>query len=316
MAANSFSGLILPLLATETAQYLHAQSAILGRCRIETAQERDVARGGNTINIPAPMLEMDPTAYTYPTIPFTNTNSDIQAINIPTIQLTFNNHPRTRIMANQLESRVAAGNFDTILSLAQPGVLEGMTRTIDKSLIALYTGLSNTPVGTPGVALSNTTVLQGIASLSANMVNPSNGDVHFVLGDQVYWLQLPQIPQYLPAYATGDNRFLREGDVGSLYGLRVNMSQNIAASQSSPVSTPNLMFQKDAFTIGFLELEPAKKYAPSAAVDEYIYVDSNTGIAVRAQLYYDIGLQSTVYSVDCIYGVAVYMANRGVVVYT
>jgi hypothetical protein len=311
---NSISGLILTLLATETAEYLHARSAILSRCRVETRQERDVAQGGNTINIPAPMLEMDPVPFTYPTLPYTNTYSDIQSINIPTIALTFNNHPRTRVMVNQLESRVAAGNFDTILSLAKPGILEGMVRNIDKSLIALYTGLSNTPVGTAGVALTNTTILNGIASLSANMVDPTNGDVHFITGDQVYWNQLPNISQFLPAYAVGDNRFIREGDVGQIYGLRMNYSQNITVTASSPVVTNNLMFQKDAFVIGFLNFEPAKKYAPSAAIDEQIYVDPNTGVAVRAQMYYDNTLQSTIYSVDCCFGVAVYMANRGVVV--
>ena len=316
MAANSLSGLILTLLATETAEYLHARSAILSRCRVETRQERDVAQGGNTINIPAPMLEMAPSDYSYPTIPFTGqpSYSDIQSIAIPTISLTFSQHPRTRVEINQLESRIAAGNFDTILGLAKPGILEGMVRTIDKSLVALYTGLSNTPVGTAGVDLTDDTIGDGIASLSSQMVDPTNGDVHFITGDQVYWQQLRKIPNYTAAYAMGDNRFIREGDVGNLYGLRVNYSQNIVATATSPVATNNIMFQKDAFVIGFLNFEPAKKYAPSAAIDEQIYVDPNTGIAVRAQMYYDNDLQGTIYSVDCCYGVAVYMANRGVVV--
>jgi hypothetical protein len=326
MATNSFSGLVLPLLATQVATYLHARSAVLSRCRIETTQQVDAARGGYTINIPSPMAEMDPVVYSYPnplaTPPTVPGYTDLQAVNIPTIQLTFNNHLRTRISANQLESRIAAGNFDNILALAQPGIMEGMTRTIDKSLIALYTGLSTTPVGTPGVPLSDYTIRNGISTLSANMVDPSNGDVHFVLGDQVYWLQLPQVVDsngnriYTPAYAMGDNKFIREGDVGQLYGLRVNHSQNIGPSQTSPVSTPNLMFQTDAFTIGFLEMEPANKYAKSAPVDEYIYVDPNTGVSVRSQLAYDVGLQAWTYSVDAVFGVAVYMPNRGVVVYT
>lgn len=311
--SNSFSGLILTLLATEVAEFAHARSALSGRVRVETRQERDVAEGGNTINIPAPMLEMDPVAFTYPTTP---TYTDIQDITIPTVPLTFSNQWRTRVKANQLESRIAAGNLNNILALAKPGILEGMAKKIDKSLIALATGLSTTPVGTAGVAITDATIRSGIAALSANNVDPTNGDVHMIFGDQVYWNQLAGLSNYQAAYAAGDNKLIREGDVGNLYGLRVNYSQNIQVSSTSPVVTNNLMFQKDAFVIGFLQFEPAKKYGDSAPVDELIYTDPNTGFVVRAQMVYDYNLQAWVYSVDVCFGVAVYMANRGVIVQT
>ena len=272
-----------------------------------------MTQGGYTVNIPVPMAEMDPVAYTYPTTP---SYTDIQNIVIPTVPLTFNNQWRTRIKANQLESRIAAGNLTNILELAKPGVMEGMVRQIDKSLIALYTGFSNTPVGTPGVAISDPTIRSGIATLSAQMVDPTAGDVHLIFGDQVYWNQLSGLTAYQAAYAVGDNKLIREGDVGNLYGLRVNFSQNIVQTATSPVTTNNLMFQQDAFVIGFLEFEPAKKYSESAPVDEYIYVDPQTGVAVRAQMSYSVELQSWIYSVDVCYGVAVYMAARGVVVQT
>ncbi len=268
----------------------------------------NVLEGGNTVNIPKPATKFTPTAVSY------TTAAAAQAISIPYVALTFNNHYEVKVAANMLESRQSAGNFARIIQLTVPGMLEGLVSQIDQSVTSLYSSLTTSPVGTPGVAITDATFRGGIASLAANNVYPEMGDVHFVTTPGVYWNQLVGLTQYQPAYAVGDASTIRQGNLKTLYDINVSYSPNVVTTSTSPVTINNMLFHKDAFVIGFVEFEPVNKYADKAQIEESIVTDPISGVSLRVMRYMDPDLKTWIYNIDVKWGVAVLAGERGIVV--
>jgi hypothetical protein len=306
--SNSFTGLITTLIANDTIEFLRSKSATLGRIHVENRQEMNVLEGGNTVNIPKPVSKFTPTAVSYASA------AVAQSITVPYVALTFGNHYEVKVQANMLESRQSAGNFARIIQLTVPGMLEGLVSQIDQSVTALYSSLTTTPVGTPGVALTDATFRSAIATLSANNVYPEMGDVHFCVNPSVYWNQLVGLSQYQPAYAVGDASTIREGNLKTLYDCNVSYSPNIVTTASSPTTIENLLFHRDAFVIGFVEFEPVNKYADKAQVEESIVTDPISGVSLRVMRYLDPDLKTWIYNIDVKWGVAVLDGARGIVV--
>lgn len=305
--ANSLSGGITTLIANDTIEYLRTRSACLGRIHVENRQEANVAEGGNTVNILKPAAAFTPTAVSYSADPTP------QDITIPSVALTFGNHFEQNVSVNMLESRQFAGNFARILTLIQPGMLEGLVTKIDKSVTALYSGLTNTAVGTAGSnTITDADFRSALGTLAGVNVAPEFGDVHFVMNHTTYWATVGN-SQYQPAYAVGTDRVISTGNLKTLYDVNVGYSPNIVTTATSPVTTENMVFHKDAFVIGFVEFEPASKYG-AQVVEEAIVTDPMSGVSLRVMKYYSAGKKTWFYNIDVKWGVSVLDGTRGIVI--
>jgi len=205
---------------------------------------------------------------------------------------------------------VAQGNFRRILELVNDGIVDGLVSTIDSSISALYTSATNTAVGTPGVAITDSTLRSAAATLANQNVNILNGNAHLVVTPGDYYNGILGVDRYVTALNIGGTEAIRGGKIPSLFNINVDYSQNVAVTSSSPATNHNLMFEKYAFVVGFVEFEKAQTYSANAPVDEAILTDPESGVSLRVQKYYDASVRTWYYQVDVKWGVAVLDSSR------
>ena len=137
-----------------------------------------------------------------------------------------------------------------------------LAKRIDTDLLGLYSGLSQT-VGSAGVAITDANLLTAIQYLDDAdapagerflVVKPAQmkallGIDKFVRADAVGYLagMSPIVTGHLQNGGFDPTQV--KGYFGQIYGISVYISTNVATTGSSPVSTYNLLFHKDAFVL-------------------------------------------------------------------
>ena len=300
--ANSLSGLTPTRIASAANIYLRRKSALLGRIRKELALE-ETMRGGTSIVINKPSARRTPTAVSY-------TSPTTTDFTIPNITLNVTTHVEDRIKFNELESRTAEGNFATAFEYLFGPMLDGLAVKIDTDLTALYPSAGG-QVGTGGSAITDAVVREAIKTLAANDVLISADRVHFVTHPNNYYTDILGLAEYKLALNTGSaNPAIRTGNLGELYGVNFDWSNNIAATTvSSVTSNHNLMFERDGFVIAFKKFEPANKYGDPNVQEDQV-TDPMTGVNIRVQKAYDFELRTWVWAMDVCYGVGVLDDSR------
>lgn len=304
--ANAYNQLIPGLISGFTLDYLRKKVALVGRTYVETTQQ-NMLQGGNQVLIPKPSLAMTPSNVAY-------TGRGVQDVNINNgVTLTFNNYQEIVIQANEAESRFSQGNFGRWLELTYSAMLDGLVTSIDQSLIALTASITQS-VGSAGspVALSDDLLRKAISKLAANGVPVSPDRVTMVTNQKGYYEDLLSESKYINAMNYGSSDPVQSGKLAKLYNVSVDYSPNIVSS-GTPSLTKNLLFDRFAFVIGFVEFERADAHG-AAAVEEEIVTDPVTGISLRVQKYYNTDKRTWVYSMDVKWGVNVLDANRAVII--
>jgi len=137
-----------------------------------------------------------------------------------------------------------------------------LAKKIDTDLLGLYSGLSQT-VGSAGVAITDPNLLTAIQYLDDAdapsgerflVIKPAQmkallGIDKFVRADAVGYLAAmsPIVTGHLQAGGFDPTQV--KGYFGQIYGVSVYISTNVATTGTSPVSTYNLLFHKDAFVL-------------------------------------------------------------------
>jgi len=137
-----------------------------------------------------------------------------------------------------------------------------LAKQIDTDLLGLYSGLSQS-VGSAGVAITDANILTAIQYLDDAdapsgerflVLKPAQmkailGIDKFVRADAVGYLAA--MSPIVTGRLQGGNfdPTVVKGYFGQIYGVSVYISTNVITSGSSPVSTFNLLFQKDAFLL-------------------------------------------------------------------
>jgi hypothetical protein len=305
--ANSLSGLTPTIIASAANIYLRRKSALLGRIRVEPIMESNLQAGGTSIVINKPSARRTPTTVSY-------TSPTTTDFTIPSITVNVTTHVEDRIKANELESRTAQGNFAKAFELTFGGMLDGLATKIDTDLTALYAS-AGAQVGTGGSAITDAVIRSAIQELAQNDVMISPDKVHFVTHPSNYWAEIMGLTNYNLALNVGrgfnqQTPGIQSGQVGNIYGVDFDYSNNIALTTLSSVdSTHNLMFERDGFVICFKKFESANTYG-EPNVQEDIVTDPVTGITMRAQKFYDADLRTWVYALDVCYGIGILDADR------
>jgi len=205
------------------------------------------------------------------------------------VSLTIDKHKEASFL---IEDNLAA---KSMLNLQREYVGKGaygVGRQVDTDLFGLSASLTQTPVGTAGVALTDAVVLAAWEALTVSDV-PQEERCWFFYPDCM--TDLWQLEKFIRTdFVTGEtlNNNINGLTVGYLYGAPVKLTTNIpSTSTGSPatISHGNLYLHREAFQLGM-----QKK--------------------IRTQIDYILEYLAYLTVIDAIYGVAVYRADHGVVI--
>jgi HK97 family phage major capsid protein len=114
--------------------------------------------------------------------------------------------------------------------------------SIDSSIVTEFlSGVSQT-AGTYGTAISDATILSGKLTLD-NALAPADGR-KFVINPTGY-SQLLAIDKFVRYDALGTGEAIKNGKIGTIYGMDVFMSQNLPTVVATPAQNNGMMFHAD-----------------------------------------------------------------------
>jgi hypothetical protein len=162
-------------------------------------------------------------------------------------------------------------------------------------------------VGTPGSALTEAVIDSSETALFSAKV-PSNQPKHLVVDAAGYSAlrQIPRFSEFRTAGEAGVNALIN-GTVGKLKDFFVFRSQFVAKTGSSPVTTHNLAFARDA--IGLVIRRLPQPLPGTGAIAEYAELGN---FGMRVVMSYQPDTLSQQFTVDVLYGKAVIRNAFGV----
>jgi hypothetical protein len=196
---------------------------------------------------------------------------------------------------------------DLLRVYMEPAVV-AIAEKIETDLLGLYASFTaNTPVGTPGSSLIEAVVDSAETALFAAKV-PSNQTKHLIVDADSYSAlrQIPRFSEFRTAGEAGVNALIH-GTVGKLKDFFVFRSQFVAKTGSSPVTTHNLAFARDA--IGLVIRRLPQPLPGTGAIAEYAELGN---FGMRVVMSYQPDTLSQQFTVDVLYGKAVVRNAFGV----
>jgi hypothetical protein len=186
-----------------------------------------------------------------------STDVSFETITEGKVDLVINKH---KYAAFKLEDIVKIQSKVDLRSKYTKKVGYALAKEIDTDLLALYSGLSQS-AGSAGTDIADSTILTAIQYLDeadapagdrSLVIAPSQASAllgidKFVRADAVGYLakMSPVVTGMLEGGSFQPQNV--KGYFGQIYGVGIYMSSNVPTTGSSPVSTHNLLFHKDAF---------------------------------------------------------------------
>ncbi|MBZ5590647.1 MAG: hypothetical protein LAP39_00310 [Acidobacteriia bacterium] len=252
--------------------------------------EPTLAQAGDTVNVPIP-----------PTLVANNiAEGGTVTTQNPTLgnaQIVLNTHAEATFQIPDVTKVLAVP--DLLRVYMQPAVI-AIAERIESDLLGLYASFSaNTPVGIAGTPITEAVVDAAETALFAAKV-PSSQPKHLIVDANTY-SQMRQIPRFSEFQTAGDAglRALIEGTVGKIKDFFVFRSQLVAKTGSSPVTTHNVAFVRDA--IGLVIRRLPQPLPGTGAIAEYADLGN---FGMRVIMSYQPNTLSQQFTVDVLYGVA------------
>jgi hypothetical protein len=239
-----------------------ALPALMGNLVMGNLVNRDfeptLAQAGDTVNVPIP-----------PTLTANNIAEGgtvvTQNPSLGNAQIVLNTHAEATFQIPDVTKVLAVP--DLLQVYMQPAVV-ALAEKIETDLLALYSQFTaNSPVGTAGTAITEAVVDAAETALFQAKV-PASQNKHLVVDANAY-SQLRQIPRFSEFRTAGEAglRALIDGSVGKIKDFFVFRSQFVARTGSSPVTTNNIAFAKDA--LGLVIRRLPQPLPGTGAVAEY-----------------------------------------------
>ena len=225
--------------------------------------------------------------------------------NLGNAQIVLNTHAEATFQIPDVTKVLAVP--DLLKVYMEPAVV-AIAEKIETDLLGLYASFTaNTAVGTPGIALTEAVIDSSETALFAAKV-PSNQPKHLVV-DAAGYSALRQIPRFSEFRTGGEAgvNALIHGTVGKLKDFFVFRSQFVAKTGSSPVTTHNLAFARDA--IGLVIRRLPQPLPGTGAIAEYAELGN---FGMRVVMSYQPDTLSQQFTVDVLYGKAVIRNAFGV----
>lgn len=283
-----------------------ALPALIGNLVMGNLVNRDfeptLAQAGDTVNVPIP-----------PTLVANNLaeGGTVQPQNpsLGNAQIVLNTHAEATFLVPDVTKVLAVPD---LLKLYMQPAMAALAEKIETDLLNLYAQLTaNTPVGTPGTPITEAVVDAAETALFQARVPAS--EPKYLVVDAATYSQLRQIPRFSEYQTAGEAglRALVDGTVGKIKDFYVFRSQFVAKTGSSPVTTHNIAFARNAFALVMRRLP--QPLPGTGAIAEYAELGN---FGMRIIMSYQPNTLAQQFTVDVLYGVAVLRNNFGVQVLT
>jgi len=296
ITSSNVANAIVKLVAAD------ALPALLGNLVMGNLVNRDyepvLAQAGDTVNIPIPPILVANNLAEGGTVQTQNPS-------LGNAQIVLNTHAEATFQIPDVTKVLAVP--DLLQVYMQPAV-NAIAEKIETDLLGLYAGFSaNTPVGTAATPITEAVVDAAETALFQAKV-PSNEPKYLVV-DAATYSQLRQIQRFSEFQTAGEAglRALIDGSVGKIKDFFVFRSQYVAKTGSSPVTTHNLAFVKNA--IGLVIRRLPQPLFGTGAVAQYAEIGN---FGMRVVMSYQPNTLAQQFTVDVLYGVAVIRNNFGV----
>ena len=159
-------------------------------------------------------------------------------------QIVLNTHAEATFQIPDVTKVLAVPD---LLKIYMEPAVAAIAQKIESDLLNLYAGFTaNTPVGTPGTPITEATIDAAETALFLAKVPPT--EQKFMVVDAATYSAWRQIPRFSEFQTAGDAglRSLVDGTVGKIKDFFVFRSQFVPKTGSSPVTTHNMAFTKNA----------------------------------------------------------------------
>ncbi|MCS7024730.1 MAG: hypothetical protein NZV14_08000 [Bryobacteraceae bacterium] len=279
-----------------------ALPALMGNLVLGNLVNRDfeptLASAGDTVNVPIP-----------PTLTANNIAEGGSVVaqnpNLGNAQIVLNTHAEATFQIPDVTKVLAVP--DLLQLYMQPAVV-ALAEKIESDILSLYSQFTaNTPVGTGGVPLTEAAIDAAETALFQAKV-PASAPKYLVVDGNAY-SALRQIPRFSEFRTAGEAglRALIDGTVGKIKDFYVFRSQFVQKTGSSPVTTHNLAFTKNA--IGLVIRRLPQPLPGTGAIAEYAELGN---FGMRVIMSYQPNTLAQQFTVDVLYGCAVLRNNHGV----
>lgn len=279
-----------------------ALPALMGNLVMGNLVNRDyepvLAQAGDTVNVPIP-----------PTLVANNIAEgnavQLQNPNLGNAQIVLNTHAEATFQIPDVTKVLAVP--DLLKLYLEPAVV-ALAERIEGDLLNLYGSFTaNAAVGSAGTALTEEVIDSAETTLFKAKV-PASASKYLVVDANAY-SQLRQIDRFSEYSTAGDAglRALIDGSVGKIKDFYVFRSQFVAKTGTTPVTTHNMAFTRDA--IGLVVRRLPQPLTGTGAIAEYAELGN---FGVRVVMSYQPNTLAQQFTVDVLYGCGVLKNSFGV----
>src|SRR5947199_6944384 len=257
-----------------------------------------LSEAGETINVPIPPTMVASIIAEGGTVQTQNPS-------LGNAQIVLNTHAEATFQIPDVTKVLAVPD---LLRIYREPAVAAIAQKIESDLLSLYAGFTaNAPVGTAGTPITEATIDAAETALFLANVPPS--EQKFMVVDAATYSAWRQIPRFSEFQTTGDAglRTLIDGSVGKVKDFFVFRSQFVQKTGSSPVTTHNLAFAKNA--IGLVVRRLPQPLPGTGAIAEYAELGN---FGVRVVMSYQPNTLAQQFTVDVLYGAAVIRNGFGV----
>src|SRR5271166_3890944 len=279
-----------------------ALPALVGNLVMGNLVNRDyeptLANAGDTVNVPMP-----------PTLVANNIAEggtvQTQNPNLGNAQIVLNTHAEATFQIPDVTKVLAVP--DLLKLYMQPAVV-ALAESIETNLLGLYSQFTaNQPVGAPATAPTEAVIDAAETALFSAKL-PASASKYLVVDSNTY-SALRQIPRFSEFNTAGEAglRAIVDGSVGKMKDFYIFRSQFVVYTGSSPVTTHNLAFARDA--IGLVVRRLPQPLPGTGAIAEYAELGN---FGMRVTMSYQPNTLAQQFTVDVLYGVGVLRNSFGV----
>jgi len=279
-----------------------ALPALMGNLVMGNLVNRDfeptLAQAGDTVNVAIP-----------PTLVANNLaeGGSVQTQNpsLGNAQIVLNTHAEATFQVPDVTKILAVPE---LLRLYMQPALAALAEKIESDLLSLYASFTaNTPVGTPGSAITEAAIDAAETALFQAKVPAS--EPKYLVVDAATYSQLRQIQRFSEYQTAGEAglRALVDGTVGKIKDFYVFRSQFVQKTGSAPATTHNLAFARSA--LGLVVRRLPQPLPGTGALADYAEVGN---FGMRVVMSYQPNTLAQQFTVDVLYGAGVLRNNFGV----
>ncbi len=300
ITSSNIANAIVKLVAADALPVL-VGNLVMGNL-VNRDYEPVLAQAGDTINVPIPPTMVANNIAEGGTVQTQNPSLGNAQIRLDThAEATFQIPDVTKVLA-----------VPDLLRLYMEPAVAAIAQKIESDLLALYVGFTaNSPVGTAGTVISEATIDAAETALFLSKVPP--GEQKFIVVDAATYSQWRQIQRFSEFQSAGDAglRALIDGTIGKIKDFFVFRSQFVQKTGSSPVTTHNMAFTKNA--LGLVVRRLPQPLPGTGAIAEYAELGN---FGMRVVMSYQPNTLAQQFTVDVLYGCGVLRNSSGVQVNT